>query len=224
MKIHCRVCNNLTSHEVLFEHKTNWVDEYVSGGGKWQVVRCLGCEDIAFVNSNWFSEDYDPQTGELEKTIYIYPLRGENTIIAKDFFTLSDTISTVYKETISCFNNRSWTLCAIGTRVILEGICKEQGVISGPVSDNKGGIRISKGLDGKISGLKEAGLLTKKHSDFLHELRFLGNEAAHELSKPSVSELKIAIEIIEHTIENIYELENKVKGLKFASRKRKRTI
>ncbi|CAH8239910.1 hypothetical protein VAEU17_810001 [Vibrio aestuarianus] len=32
----------------------------------------------------------------------------------------------------------------------------------------------------------------------------MGNKAVHELDMPSLDELKIAIDIVEHTLENIY--------------------
>ncbi|MDB5115187.1 MAG: hypothetical protein JWQ79_679 [Mucilaginibacter sp.] len=224
MKVYCKVCNNATNHESLFEHKDRWDTEDISGGDSWFIIRCMGCNDISFKHSSWCSEDWDPRTNEVDKKIEIYPIRGEYILTSKDFYSLSSTIQTIYKETIDCFNNQCLMLCAIGIRAILEGICKEEEIKSGTVINSIGKTRISKNLDGKIAGLKEKGILTKKHSDFLHELRFLGNEAAHELSRPSSKELKIAIEIIEHTIENLYELEDKVKDLKFASRKRKRII
>lgn len=64
-------------------------------------------------------------------------------------------------------------------------------------------------LEGKIEGLSERRFLTTDNATSLHELRFLGNEALHELSKPSNEEVKLAIEIIELTIENIYELHHR---------------
>ncbi len=50
----------------------------------------------------------------------------------------------------------------------------------------------------------------------------MGNDALHELSSPSSSELKMAIEIIEHTIDNIYEFEHKAVELRNEIAKRKK--
>ena len=50
----------------------------------------------------------------------------------------------------------------------------------------------------------------------------MGNEALHELSSPSASELKMAIAILEHTIENLYEFQHKAGELKKEIAKRKK--
>ena len=78
-----------------------------------------------------------------------------------------------------------------------------------------------KNLEGKIEGLHENSLLTKRHAKILHELRFLGNKSAHEFDKPTKNELLVAIEIIEHTLENMYELDEKLSDLQFNKRQRK---
>jgi len=57
-------------------------------------------------------------------------------------------------------------------------------------------------------------MINKVNADILHELRFLGNEALHELTKPQPEELQIGIKIIEHILENIYELSSQANELK----------
>ena len=69
-------------------------------------------------------------------------------------------------------------------------------------------------LEGKINGLYEQGILTQKQSNILHELRFFGNRAVHELAVPSKDSLKMAMEILEQIIFNIYELSAKTEKLK----------
>ncbi len=48
--------------------------------------------------------------------------------------------------------------------------------------------------------------MTKRHATILHKHRFLGNEALHDLEAPTRDSLTAAIEIVEHTLENVYEL------------------
>jgi hypothetical protein len=48
----------------------------------------------------------------------------------------------------------------------------------------------------------------------LHELRFLGNKAIHELEVPSRNDLETAFEIIEHILADIYDLPLKSDKLK----------
>lgn len=75
-------------------------------------------------------------------------------------------------------------------------------------------------LQGKINGLYEKGVLTKESAESLHEHRYLGNEAVHELSQPSKEELALAINIIEHILETIYEIPEKVLELRVARKKK----
>jgi len=124
---------------------------------------------------------------------------------------------------IDAFNHGLFILCAGGLRACIEGICISEGIKDGPVEIVKAGVKVikrKKDLQGQISGLFEKGLLTKKHAEVLHEHRFLGNEALHELDSPSKSELILAIEIVEHTLENLYELSPKVSDLRFSKQKR----
>lgn len=128
----------------------------------------------------------------------------------------------LYREAIDCYNNNCLTLCALGLRAVIEGTCADQDVEDGPVKKPDGSIVRKKNLEGRISGLCEKGVLTEKNSTILHEHRYLGNEAAHELAEPSREELELAIEIIEHVLDSLYEVPQKAENLRFyKSRRRK---
>jgi len=85
-----------------------------------------------------------------------------------------------------------------------------------------GGMQIVRkdNLEGRIAGLQEKGLLTQSSAQTLHEHRYLGNSAVHELARPSEGELRLAIEIVEHVLEQLYELPEKAEELKRAIAKR----
>ena len=229
-KVPCIKCNGKTSHKVIQsldysaqewvdkESTVDWVDNY-------QIIKCQGCESISFRHRSWFSEydDYDCDGS----TVWLYPKRSERTLPFKDFRNVPTKIRRIYGETIECFNNEYFTLCAAGLRAIVEGICAEQGIKNGLVEEEQkdGSKKIvrRKNLRGKISGLYEKRILTKNNSEILHEHRFLGNEAVHELSQPSIDELNLAIEIIEHTIDSLYEIPKKAIELQKIKAKRKKT-
>lgn len=227
-KVPCIKCKGKTSHKVLQSldysarewinkgFTIDWVDNY-------QIIQCQGCESISFRHRSWFSE-YDDNDGG--STVWLYPKRSEATLPIKDFRNVPTKIRRIYGETIECFNNEYLTLCAAGLRAIVEGICVEQGVKNGLVEEKQkdGSIKIVKkrNLEGKISGLREKGILTKRDSDILHQHRFLGNEAVHNLSQPSFTELRYAIEIIEHTLDSLYEIPKKAIELQERKAKRKK--
>jgi hypothetical protein len=108
-------------------------------------------------------------------------------------------------------------MCAAGLRAIVEGICVEAGVKDGPVVVNAtgGGTKIvrKKNLEGKISGLNEKGIIAKNYCEILHEHRYMGNEAVHELAMPSREELQLAISIVEHTLDSVFEIPLKASTL-----------
>jgi hypothetical protein len=185
----------------------DWSDNY-------QVIQCQGCKTISFRHVNWFSEYVDEYWDG--KSVFLYPNRSENTLPLKEFYNLPTKLRRIYRETIDCFNNDCNTMCAVALRAIIEGICADRNVKDGPVKIIKNGSEVvvrKRDLVGKIAGLFEKGILTNTNAEILHEHRYLGNDAVHKLSLPSTEELRLAIEIIEHVIESLYEIPVKAKKL-----------
>ena len=145
---------------------------------------------------------------------------------AKIYYSLPDNINRLYKETIECYNNGIFTLCAAGIRALVEGICIDKKIKDGNVEENdkNGNIKIirKRNLEGKINGLIEKGVLTKENAESLHEHRYMGNEAVHQLSLPSKKELSLAISIIENIFDSIYEIHDMIEELKEARKRNKK--
>lgn len=227
-KVPCVKCNGKTKHKVLQSvdyYLTEWYskENSIDSVDNYQIIQCEGCETISFRHLSWCSEAQDFDSDGSFETLY--PKRSATTLPTKSFRNTPGEILRIYRETIDCFNNGNFTLCAAGLRAIVEGLCAEQGVKDGPLEIKKkdGTLKTirSKDLQGKISGLCEKGILTAKNSAILHEHRFLGNEAVHELRQPSDDELTLAIEIVEHTIDSLYEIPEK--AIELQKKKAKRT-
>jgi hypothetical protein len=62
------------------------------------------------------------------------------------------------------------------------------------------------------------GFISSKQAETLHEIRFLGNDAAHELYQPSGQTVETAIDIVEHLLAQVYD--QPAKGKALAARKR----
>jgi len=159
-------------------------------------------------------------------TVRTYPLRNEDAAVAKAFHNVPSTLRRIYNEIVDCFNNDSPTLCAAGLRALVEGICAQLGIADGPleVPGRGGGMQIVRknNLERKIAGLMEKRLLTHASAQTLHEHRYLGNSAVHELARPSADELRLALEIVEHVLEEqLYELPEKAAELQRARAKPK---
>jgi len=226
MKVFCIQCKQETNHKVIHETKKSFNhNDEIFADGLWQIIECKGCEEITFREVWINSEDTDPYDGSPIENIKLYPIRSKDILPIKPFYNVPFKVRNIYREMIDAFNNGMFVLCSGGLRATIEGICNSKGILDGPVKRNKNGTVVnkrSKDLQGKISGLFENGLLTKQHAEILHQHRFLGNEALHTLDQPTKEELKIAIEIIEHTLDNLYELSEKVSILKYEKQKRNR--
>lgn len=211
LSIQCVECKRSTRHKVLTsidlsssesDEENGWSVEWID---KYQVIECQGCETISFRHLNWFSEaqDFDDD-GTVEK---LYPRRDKESLQARSFQNVPIKLRRIYTELIDSFNNDTQILCAAGLRALVEGVCAEQKIKDGPIEEQlkNGQTRTvrKKNLEGQISGLAEKGLLTRSSAQTLHEHRYLGNSAVHELARPAISELKLAIEIVEHVLNGI---------------------
>jgi hypothetical protein len=232
VSVRCSECNRDTKHRVVvsFDRNGSESDEDERWSVDWrdnyQVIQCQGCETTSFRHVSWFSEDVDPGTDDPGEKERLYPQRSATSINQKSFYNVPPNLRRIYVEIVDCYNRDSPTLCAAGLRAVVEGICAERGVTDGPVSERAkgGGTRIVRknNLEGRIAGLQENGFLTESSTKTLHEHRFLGNSAVHELTRPSEVELRLAIEIVEHTLEQLYELPEKAEDLKRARARRKK--
>lgn len=225
LKILCSYCKTNTKHIVMTsinERATEYWDEYqdIVWITDYEIIQCLGCETISFRSHEINSENED-QEGRLITTILIYPKRSKYLLVKKNYLNLPINLERIYSETIDCFNRGNYILSGAGVRGLVEGLCLENGITEGNVEnikkDGSIGIKIKKDLQGKINGLHESGKLTAQGADILHEHRFLGNEAVHELTSPSKEDLSLAIEIVENVFETLYEIPSK--GLKLKNKR-----
>jgi hypothetical protein len=223
LKVLCSLCNNNTRHSIISsiesEGKEDWgEDGWYHWMNKYQIIECKGCGTISFKHDHTNSENFDHDGKAMPWFENVYPKRSSLTKQNKDFLNVPFTLKRIYKETIDCYNNDNLTLCCAGVRTLVEGICIENNILDGEIEytkkDGTNGKRKSKDLKGKIIGLYQSGKLTKGNVDILHEHRFLGNYALHEFEIPAKNDLKLAIEIIEHLLDNLYEIPNKARMLK----------
>jgi hypothetical protein len=231
-KVFCATCKAETNH-IVAQSIDVFGDEEIHYGpddsdtfswiDRFQIIQCQGCDTYSFRHRNWFSEAQEFDSDGT--TSWLYPQRGNDVVNAKDFYNVPKNLRAIYKEVVNCFNGDSPIMCAAGLRATIEGLCVEQGVKDGPAeitkSDGTAKIERKDNLEGKISGLHEKGILTKRSADLLHEHRYMGNDAVHELSRPSAEDLRLAIEIVEHTLESLYEIPEKADVLRTNRAKRK---
>lgn len=210
MKTYCNNCKIETNQKVIYQiEKTIYFDPYDDYTIHcFQIIECEGCNNFSYRTltrdkiSTELSEINNDTPWKLFET---HPTSNKDHIKLKKINNLPNKINGLLSESIIAFNRNCSILCAAGIRSIIESIHSDK-------IDSKKDNFIT--LEKKIIQLAEKGILTKKNSVILQDLRFIGNRALHELKLPTEEELKIGLEIIEITLNSIYQIESKSNDLK----------
>ena len=235
IQVQCTECERETRHKIIqsLDYEGSEVFEYEQYSIEWstnyQIIQCQGCLTPSFRKLDWFSEHVQqigPDEWDDGSTEILFPKRTQHTIPTKELWNVPTNLRRIYREIIECFNIDAFTMCAAGLRGLVEGLCAELNVKNGPkeITEKDGSTKIIRvsNLEGKIAGLFEKGFLTEQHANILHEHRYMGNEAVHELAQPSRDELALAVDIIEHIFESVYEIPQKAQDLKTKRTKRRK--
>lgn len=191
--VDCSSCNSETTHTKHTCVSTEYVDDEnkYSREDIFYTIQCLGCKTISFCHI--VEED-----GNYIQTLYPSRIAGQKEL--DDSHLLPHGIYKIYRETHASINNSLYVLAGIGIRAIIEAICKDKNV---PGNN----------LEVKISKMKELGFTTSSGETILHNLRFLGNKAANEIKAHNLTELRVALEVIDHLLLGVYILPIKTKVL-----------
>lgn len=151
------------------------------------------------------SEDLEPDpdggTGYVAaETQTLYPNRVAGRSELKDSWTLPRQVSSIYTETVAALRSNLLVLTGIGVRAIVETVCKDRNATGGD-------------LEKKIDALVTQGVLTKDGAQILHGLRFLGNQAAHEVKPQALETLTVALDVVDHLLLGVYVLPERAKKL-----------
>ncbi len=216
----CSQCKGETEHVSLASverqgvekpYDIHWVETH-------QVLQCRGCKAISYRRADSNSEDIeqDQQSGGYRYAEHVkyFPPRAAARDSLTKIHDLPLEVANIYDETFAAFHNSQPILTGVGIRAILETLCS--------VQKAKGG-----NLHQKIESLVSAGLLSTKQSKILHQLRELGNLAAHEVVQYTGEQLAIAMDVVEHLIKEICVIGPKAKQslpkLKRPRQKKRRT-
>jgi len=203
LELPCIKCVGKTAHKVLVsvdvrgdEGEVQWSDDY-------QIVECGGCKNKSFRNVSSNSEDYyqiSETEWEYDELELLYPSRiaGRKTLENEAHY-LPFKVRAIYKETLNALNSSSPVLAGIGLRALTETICKEQNAIGS-------------NLYKKIDDLVVKQVLTPAGSTILHKIRTLGNDAAHEVKPHSDKQLGLAMDVVEHILNDVYIIPTKVEA------------
>jgi hypothetical protein len=230
-QVPCAICKHETEHTIRDSYDTRWSDDemQMDGGVTHEFLVCGGCKSGTYRTHHWCNQEPDQQ---YEK---FYPARHKDEeppthkLREFDCFGCSDPIHESYREVSEAINHNLPTLAAAGVRIVIERISKEQGIADGPLLKQDGTPRTDRSgqpargdnLEGRINGLAEYGKISRQQATALHEIRFLGNDAVHEMGHIAMGDVIHAVGIVEHIMAQVYEQPAKAKAL--AARKRTKT-
>jgi hypothetical protein len=66
----------------------------------------------------------------------------------------------------------------------------------------------------KLESLHKRGIINAADLNILHNLRFLGNEAAHDAKPHKLPELLTGLDVVEHLLRTLYVFPEQAKALK----------
>lgn len=196
-------------HIVRAEFTKTWDGDWAQVVTHHQVCECAGCEQVRFRSEEWSSESaLDEVTGQPVPDVSIFPEFRTGSRKPMDSSAFPSTVQQIYRETVAAFNAGIHKLAAGGLRAIVEAICLDQ-----KASGNN--------LLKKIDELAQKGLLARPQANFLHEARYLGNEALHQLQEPTADAIADGLDIVESLLNTIYVLPVKADRMKQAREKKK---
>jgi hypothetical protein len=197
----CHVCDRDTRHEILAE-KTEQEHDY-RVDTNFQIVECRGCGAKSFRKQiQWIEEAQQVDENEwvVPEDVFLYPnvLKGHKAV--PDIEQAPTLVADIYKQSLDAIKSKSNVLAGIGLRATIEAICNERQVAG-------------RSLEVRIDKLARSGLISASDADRLHAIRFLGNDAAHEIQAAEPKSLLIALRIIENLIVSLYILDNGANGV-----------
>lgn len=199
---YCPLCKHRTHHEVLGEGKNVSPDEDYYYGSYYRVVECCGCDTVSFDREVIEEGNVEYNQDGYEEIVPVhtsYPVK-EYSIEPLVSWEIPSLINCAYKESVDALNNESYLLASIGFRATIEALCLENGINSGNLAD-------------KIDTLRKKGIITDADCKRLHEVRFMGNDSAHQMEKPDRQHLMTVLDVINNILNSLYIIEKKFKDV-----------
>jgi hypothetical protein len=138
---------------------------------------------------------YDDEGNDVYSTTYSPERNNKYIREPKYFLHIDDKLKTTYIEIVKASNNNLNTVCSMGIRALLEGVCIQEGI-----SDQD-----AWGLKKKIEFLKEKNNIPEGIIEALMSLKFIGDDAAHRLMPSDKDGIILSINVIEALLTHLYE-------------------
>jgi hypothetical protein len=192
-KIYCYKCNQKTRQKLLFNKTEADVQEvffeslkgesrWVIEQREWSIFQCLGCE---FLNL----EVVTSHAGIDKKWIKHFPGKADRQVPTW-IFSLDKKYIYLLSEIYATFNAKSYTLCLMGARTVIDMF----------IIDKIGDVGTFKD---KMHKLEEQKFISVVERECLDATIDAGNASAHRGYMPSEEVLHSIIDIIEHLMKTL---------------------
>lgn len=196
----CYECNRNTKHALVCSKVVSNLSSAYRCDTKYLIVECNGCGNISFRKEfhdyeDWYQIAEDEYEHSIDIEIFPHYIDGHSPI--EEGLKIPPVVDNIYRESLQAIKEGAFTLAGLGLRATIEAICNNK--------DIKG-----KNLQVRINTMQRSGMISKSDADRLHAIRFMGNDAAHEIKKAKKESVLIALKIIEHMLLSVYVLEDQV--------------
>lgn len=196
----CQRCTGDTAHRIVTSTTKSDGHEGIYWSTEYQIIQCMGCKTVSFRSSATCSEEYFFDYNEdqqFSETVSLFPPRLSGFHgLGDDVWVLPEKLRLIYMETSQSMVAPAPVLTGIGIRSILESLCKDQHAAGS-------------NLLNKIDDLVTKNVLTPVRAAVLHQIRTLGNQAAHEVEPHCHEQLALAMNVIDHLLEEVYVIPSK---------------
>ncbi len=212
LKAHCNRCGGRRNHAVLHSEAELWNDDLsgTSGGERYEMLRCLGCDNIKLRQTSWNSESERTNVHYFPPAIF----RREPHWFADLWLVLSSVedefVVQLLKEIYIALQNNLPSLAAMGVRSLLETIMISKTQDQGSFKSN-------------IEAFEKLGYVSRVQRKRLETILEAGHAAIHRGFTPTTQDVVTLLDIAEHIIETVYLHVEKVEKLKSRIPLRKHT-
>lgn len=196
-RVHCNACRQTTNRRLLkaFAH----VEEDEATGFEWeteyQMLQCLGCNEVVLRRKSWFSEDPEPE-------ISYFPPRASRWLPAWHYL-LPKAIRELLSELYNALQAGSLSLAMMGARAIIETAMVHKVSDQGAFSETLG-------------AMETEGYLSRSSRKYLEVALDAGSASMHRAHRPNAEQMDTVMDIVENFLLSLFALEKQTNALKDA--------
>jgi hypothetical protein len=196
IKAHCNNCLYETNHEIVCKKEYRYDDEAIVQFTSYEILVCLGCDNVGFRSVATGSEIYGPDGIPTEEITYYPPAVSRQKPVWLNWHDLNDAseqIPPLMNEIYTALHNDSKILATIGIRTVIDTMMTKE------VGD------LRRFAD-KLNAFESKGFISAKTKAMLNRVIDAGSASAHRGYKPSIEDIHALLDVTEGLLSSIYVL------------------